>query len=112
LDPAGLGDGARVFARDLRLKLAREHLDAEHDHALAEDDLVDPDRVFNTFAHSSARLQRWHDGRQVGPRPPGRLLPYSAPILPAWVRTWAGPAYRMVYDPDGRPRKCRRAGAY
>ena len=37
-DPAGTGDGARAFARDLRLTLAREHLDLDPDGA--DDDLL------------------------------------------------------------------------
>ena len=32
-DPAGLGDGARTYARDLRLRLMREHLDRDTDPA-------------------------------------------------------------------------------
>ena len=38
-DPAGLGDGARVFARDLRLQLMREHTGVGSD-----DGLLDPVR--------------------------------------------------------------------
>ena len=68
--------GARVFARDLRLQLSREHLDRE----LADDqDLLDPERAFAAFAESARELQRWHDAGQAGPRPPGRLRPYRAP---------------------------------
>ena len=68
--------GARVFARDLRLQLSREHLDRE----FADDhDLLDPERAFAAFAESARELQRWHDAGQAGPRPPGRLRPYRAP---------------------------------
>ncbi|MEV4196578.1 phospholipase D family protein, partial [Streptomyces toxytricini] len=69
-DPAGLGDGARSFARRLRLELAREHLDLDP----ADDDaLCDPVAAFDAFAASAAALDAWHEGGCRAPRPPGRL---------------------------------------
>ena len=47
-------------------------------------------------------LDAWHAGGRVGPRPPGRLRPHQPEKLPLWTRLWAVPAYRLVYDPDGR----------
>jgi phosphatidylserine/phosphatidylglycerophosphate/cardiolipin synthase-like enzyme len=92
--------GARRFARDLRLELAREHLDRADDD---NTDLVDPFAMFACFADSAAQLQRWHDQGRVGPRPPGRLRPYGARRLSGRTLAWATPLYRMIYDPDGRP---------
>lgn len=92
------GHGARRFARQLRLTLAREHLDRDHD-----DGLVDPAAMFHAFAESASDLQRWHDASRVGPRPPGRLRPYHLPRLSRRTLAWATPLYRIVYDPDGRP---------
>jgi phosphatidylserine/phosphatidylglycerophosphate/cardiolipin synthase-like enzyme len=99
------GDGARRFARSLRLELAREHLDRASSH---DDDLIDPLSVFRIFATSAANLQSWHDLGRVGTRPPGRLRPYNSPTLSRRTRAWATPLYRIVYDPDGRPLAQRR----
>ena len=100
-DPAGLGDGARRFARDLRLELMREHLGADDDSGL-----LDPDEAAEAMRAGATRLDAWYaDGRQ-GPRPPGQLrahVPsFSAGNVPSLHR-WFGPAYRTVLDPDARP---------
>jgi phosphatidylserine/phosphatidylglycerophosphate/cardiolipin synthase-like enzyme len=103
------GDGARRFARELRLQLAREHLDRpDGDDA----DLIDPTAAFRAFADSAAQLQRWHDGGRSGPRPPGRLRPYVPPDLSRRTLAWATPLYRTVYDPDGRPLRMRRSRSF
>jgi hypothetical protein len=96
LDADGLG--ARHYARELRLTLAREHLD----HA-DESDLLDPVSAFRAFASRAQELQTWHDTGRTGPRPPGRVRPYTMSRMPRRTLAWATPLYRVIYDPDGRP---------
>ena len=108
-DPAGLGDGARRFARDLRLTLLREHLDrSDGDDA----DLLDPDSAADTLRAAAAALDNWHDSGRPGPRPPGRLRPHRLTPPPAWQQLLAAPAYRVLSDPDGRPLRMRLRGTY
>ncbi len=96
-DPGGLGDGARVFARDLRLELWREHLDATSD-----DGLLDPADAFESLRTSAKALQAWYDGGCSGARPAGRLRPHVPERVPRAARPWAVPVSRLLYDPDGR----------
>jgi len=100
-DPAGLGDGARAFARNLRLELWREHLerpvDGSHDSGL-----LDPDDAFETMAATARQLDEWHDAGRQGPRPPGRLRTHVPERVRRRDRPWAVPVSRLVYDPDGR----------
>jgi phosphatidylserine/phosphatidylglycerophosphate/cardiolipin synthase-like enzyme len=99
VDPPGRGNGARVFARNLRLELMRRHLDrAPGDDA----DLLDPDAAVAALEEAATTLDAWHrDGRR-GPRPPGRVRSHHPERMSRLTRLWATPLYRVVYDPDGR----------
>jgi phosphatidylserine/phosphatidylglycerophosphate/cardiolipin synthase-like enzyme len=109
LDPAGLGDGARVFARDLRLELAREHLG----RAEGEDsDLIDPAQFFDAMAAAADRLDSWHDSGSRGDKPSGHLRRRPEVTLGRGTRLFARPLYRLIYDPDGRPWQLRRTGRF
>jgi phosphatidylserine/phosphatidylglycerophosphate/cardiolipin synthase-like enzyme len=108
-DVGGPGGFPRVYARDLRLGLAREHLDRTDGD---DTDLCDPVSAFQAFAASAANLEAWHTGDRRGARPPGRMRPYHMIEQSRWTRLWATPLYQHVFDPDGRPRSLRRAGTF
>ncbi len=95
---------ARRFPRDVRLTLAREHLDrADGDDA----DLLDPVSAFEAFRRSAQGLERWHEGGRVGPRPPGSLRPYVMTTIPPVDAAVGRVVYDYADDPDGRPRALR-----
>ncbi|GAA3084056.1 phospholipase D-like domain-containing protein [Pseudonocardia yunnanensis] len=98
-DPGGHGDGARAFARNLRLELLREHLDRAPGD---DEDLVDPDAAVRAVNAAAGALDAWHRDGRVGPRPPGRLRRHEPERMPLRTKLWAVPVYRLVYDPDGR----------
>ncbi len=108
-DPRGDGTGARTLARDLRLRLLREHLDRDDDD---DADLLDPEQAVAVLDAAAEALDAWHRGGRRGDRPPGRLRRHDDPPVSRAVRLWATPIYRWVHDPDGRPLRLRRSGAY
>jgi len=109
------GGDHSAYARRLRLTLAAEHLDrdvAGKDLLTVMADCVSAPGMFEAFAASARRLEAWYAGGGTGPRPPGRLLPLRAAPLSRATRLWARPLYRVVHDPDGRPRTLRRRAEF
>ena len=97
----------RAYARGLRTTLAREHLGL--DGATAE--RLSLGETYDAYAGAAAALQAWRDDGGTGLRPPGQVRPLARHPQGRFTRAWATVLYRVVYDPDGRPRSLRRAGA-
>ena len=102
--------GADGFARQLRLRLAAEHLDRP-DEASAQG-FADPHAFFRAFEESAAALDAWHESGRTGPRPPGRLRRLAPPELGPVAKVVALPPYLALHDPDGRPLRLRLRGEY
>nr|WP_090274077.1 phospholipase D-like domain-containing protein [Mycolicibacterium komanii]CRL66994.1 phosphatidylserine/phosphatidylglycerophosphate / cardiolipin synthase [Mycolicibacterium komanii] len=94
-------DADDTFARDLRLRLLREHLDRAEDGS-EDHGLIDPVAAVDEIVQSARTLEEWHQSGRRGSRPPGRLRPHEAERVDPLTRLWAEPAYRMIFDPDGR----------
>lgn len=103
LDPGGLGDRARQFARNLRLSLWEEHLG----RAARGFDLVDPEKGFEAWASAAEQLKRWKTTDRTEPMPT-RVVRHLPPPVPRHHRLWSEAAYRLLVDPDGRPRSVRK----
>jgi phosphatidylserine/phosphatidylglycerophosphate/cardiolipin synthase-like enzyme len=94
-------DDTGAFARDLRLRLMREHLDRAPDGGM-DGGLADPATAVREITAAAEALDDWYARDCAGPRPPGRLRRHRSGRLRLLTRLWAEPAYRMIYDPDGR----------
>jgi hypothetical protein len=84
-----------------------EHLDRTDSAAL-----VDPVSAVRAIDAAADALDAWYRGGCRGPRPPGRLRHHRPARLSALTRACASLPYRILHDPDGRPRRLRRTGAW
>jgi phosphatidylserine/phosphatidylglycerophosphate/cardiolipin synthase-like enzyme len=108
-DPGGLGDRARVLARDTRLRLSAEHLGL----APAEvDGLVDPAEWFDALRRGADALDDWHRRGGSGARPPGHLREHPIERVRGRRRWGRRLLHAAFLDPDGRPSALRRRNEF
>ena len=103
LDPGGLGDGSRKFARALRLSLWSEHLGRSCD----DPELLNLAYSSVLWRQTASELEGWRSSLEKGQRPPSRIRPHVIDPVPHGSQGWAGLVYRLIFDPDGRPLKLR-----
>jgi phosphatidylserine/phosphatidylglycerophosphate/cardiolipin synthase-like enzyme len=103
-DLTGHGEGARWLARDLRLQAWAEHLGRPPD----DPTLLDPATAFTAWRDTAAARDAWHANGRRGPRPPGQIRRHQPAPVSRLQQTWAEPTYRLLFDPDARPRRMRR----
>jgi phosphatidylserine/phosphatidylglycerophosphate/cardiolipin synthase-like enzyme len=103
VDPGGLGDGSRKFARELRLALWAEHLG----RSPADVELLDLAHGSDLWKKIARELEDWRSRPGTGNRPLSRVRSHVIDSVPTSSRWWAGTAYRLIFDPDGRPLKLR-----
>ena len=108
VDPSGLGDGSRRFARNLRLSLWAEHLGRSPD---------DPALLHIEESAALWRQSAGHGGHgELREQPESltrsRARAHHVEPVAAGSHGWASLAYRFILDPDGRPRQLRRRHAF
>ncbi|WPU08928.1 phospholipase D-like domain-containing protein [Pseudarthrobacter oxydans] len=101
---ADTGSGAsRPLAQGLRLQLWAEHLGLDQD----DPRLLAPEGGLALWKATADALDHWHETGRLGPRPRGHARHHTTEPVPRLQRLWADPVYRLLVDPDGRPRKIR-----
>ena len=103
IDPGGLGDGSRRFARALRLSLWSEHLGRTPD----DPELLNLSDSSVLWRTSADELERWRTNPDEGTQPSCRIRPHAIEPVARGSRFWADIVYRLIFDPDGRPLKLR-----
>lgn len=103
----GPNDDARMLAREFRLDVWAEHLGLTGDDR-ADPALNDPVEGFERWRRCADELDAWHASGERGARPPGQIRRHQPQPVSRLEALWARPLYRLIYDPDGQPRKHRR----
>jgi phosphatidylserine/phosphatidylglycerophosphate/cardiolipin synthase-like enzyme len=103
VDPGGLGDGSRKFARELRLALWAEHLG----RSPGDPELLDLAHGAEIWQKVASELEDWRPTLGNGVRPQSGIRPHVIDPVPTGWRWWSGLMYRLIFDPDGRPLKLR-----